>query len=266
MVQHKLLSSFVIAAISICQLGKGAEGQSCQDYVSALFDAKEFKPFVLHLFLLNTFSLLNPNSKQKQNALYKSSSQVSAEEGDYWTEVSKCSGCLGTSGCGYCLSTLTCLDGTADGPSDGSPCPNWLSEPNSCPVIPTCNVFTNCGDCAGAADCAWCSSQNTCMTISDVYSHDCTGTVFDAPCPVSYVTDNTVVGNLIVVADNQFGGGEVSFQGPCTDCNADGTFALALDATEVRFTMVVFVSPPFCANLLSFLCRATQPPLNPVFC
>lgn len=94
---------------------------------------------------------------------------VSAVEGDYWTEVGKCGGCLGVSGCGYCLSTLTCLDGTVDGPSDGSPCPNWLTQASGCPVIPSCSVFTTCGDCASANDCAWCSSQNSCMTISDVY-------------------------------------------------------------------------------------------------
>jgi len=47
------------------------------------------------------------------------SSFVSAVEGDYWTEVSQCSPCVTTAGCGYCLSTLTCLDGTVDGPSDG---------------------------------------------------------------------------------------------------------------------------------------------------
>ncbi|GMH56019.1 hypothetical protein TrRE_jg12439, partial [Triparma retinervis] len=156
---------------------------------------------------------------------------VSVVEGDYWTEVGKCGGCLATAGCGYCLSTLTCLDGTADGPGDGSPCPNWLSEPSGCPVIPRCNVFNNCGDCASSSDCAWCASQNLCMTISEVYSNDCTGTVFDAPCPVTYVTENTVVGNLVVVADSQFGGGEVSFEGPCVDCNADGSFGLTLDAT-----------------------------------
>ena len=36
-------------------------------------------------------------------------------------------------GCGYCLSTLQCVDGTAIGPSDGSPCPSWIFEAGVCP-------------------------------------------------------------------------------------------------------------------------------------
>lgn len=47
--------------------------------------------------------------------------------------MSNCTSCVGVGGCGYCLSTLQCVDGTASGPSDGSPCPSWISEPDVCP-------------------------------------------------------------------------------------------------------------------------------------
>ncbi|CAN0162239.1 unnamed protein product, partial [Hapterophycus canaliculatus] len=49
------------------------------------------------------------------------------------TDVSNCTSCVGVGGCGYCLSTLQCVDGTSIGPSDGSPCPSWISEPDVCP-------------------------------------------------------------------------------------------------------------------------------------
>lgn len=49
------------------------------------------------------------------------------------TDVSNCTSCVGVGGCGYCLSTLQCVDGTESGPSDGSPCPSWISEPDVCP-------------------------------------------------------------------------------------------------------------------------------------
>ena len=44
------------------------------------------------------------------------------------SEVAQCGGCVGTGGCGYCLSTLRCVEGSAVGPSDGSPCPNWYDH------------------------------------------------------------------------------------------------------------------------------------------
>jgi hypothetical protein len=42
------------------------------------------------------------------------------------SEVTQCNPCVKANGCGFCLSTLRCLDGGEEGPSDGSPCPNWL--------------------------------------------------------------------------------------------------------------------------------------------
>lgn len=42
---------------------------------------------------------------------------------------------------------------------------------------------------------------------------DCRGLVFDPPCPSSYISDNVVVGNLIIKADPTFGGGIVNISG-----------------------------------------------------
>ena len=61
------------------------------------------------------------------------SSLNSLEDRPYWTEVATCTPCASLSGCGYCLSTLACVEGDDSGPSDGSPCPE--------------------------CDCAWCASE-----------------------------------------------------------------------------------------------------------
>jgi hypothetical protein len=99
------------------------------------------------------------------------------------------------------------------------------------PAIPTCETHTTCDGCAGIDDCAWCASEKKCMTVSDIFSRDCRGTVFELPCPASFVaglcsppyfysvttsyllTENRVVGNLIVEPDPVFGGGHISASG-----------------------------------------------------
>ncbi|CAM9928839.1 unnamed protein product, partial [Ectocarpus sp. 8 AP-2014] len=98
-----------------------------------------------------------------------------------------CTSCVGVGGCGYCLSTLQCVDGTSSGPSDGSPCPTWISEPDVCPETPRCGEYPECTTCAEDEDCAWCASEGACVTVSEIFSTDCRGTVFDLPCPTSFV-------------------------------------------------------------------------------
>ena len=134
----------------------------------------------------------------------------------YWSEVKNCSACASTNGCGFCLSSLLCLRGDNIGPSDGTPCPSWVNSiaQNECPVEPTCSERLSCSECATVDDdCAWCSSQNACMTVADVFSKDCRGTVFDLPCPESFVAVNRVVGNLVVESDTVFGGGYFQIKG-----------------------------------------------------
>ncbi len=55
-------------------------------------------------------------------------------------------------------------------------------------VLPSCSQFSdNCTSCAGKDNCAWCASTNTCLTVSEIFSSNCRGTVFDLPCPDSFV-------------------------------------------------------------------------------
>ena len=71
------------------------------------------------------------------------------------------------------------------------------------------------------------------MTISDAFSQDCTGLVFEPPCPDTYVADNVIVGNLMVQADTAFGGGGLNVSG--TSVLTDGSVAaweMTLDSAE----------------------------------
>ena len=147
------------------------------------------------------------------------------------SEVSHCGGCVSTGGCGYCLSTLRCVEGSSLGPVDGSPCPNWLFEtPSHCPIVPQCDAHPDCGSCAAVEDCAWCASDSKCMTVTEIFNQDCRATVFDPPCPTSFVEDKQVVGNLAVVADPMFGGGEFS----ASDLSGKYRLAITKDELEAR--------------------------------
>lgn len=135
-------------------------------------------------------------------------------DGPYWDKVAMCGGCLDTAGCGYCLSTLECMDGDSIGPKDGSSCPSWISSKDECPVKPICHQFVSCNACANIDECAWCASEKSCMTVSDIFNTNCRGTVFDLPCPASFVGVNRVIGNLVVEEDPVFGGGHFRVTGP----------------------------------------------------
>lgn len=52
---------------------------------------------------------------------------------------------------------------------------------------PRCSEYPGCSPCAEDEDCAWCASADSCMTVSEIFSIDCRGTVFDLPCPDSFV-------------------------------------------------------------------------------
>ncbi|CAM9298518.1 unnamed protein product, partial [Phaeothamnion confervicola] len=167
----------------------------------------------------------------------------------------KCPGCLAVAGCGYCLSTLQCLEGTISGPGGGAPCPNWLADDEACPGVPHCDEYEGCDACAGDDACAWCASAGVCLTVSDIFGSECRGLVFDPPCPTSFiggtlflsllsiitfnrqqrlrlqkfVVENRVVGDLVVEADPLFGGGRVTASGT----TATGQpFSLALNETH----------------------------------
>jgi hypothetical protein len=155
-------------------------------------------------------------------------------ESPFWIEAANrvCVECVEQEGCGYCLSTLRCVDGGNQGPTDGSPCPNWVHENGQCPEVPACSSHSECSACAAMEDCAWCASDKKCMTVGDVFSTDCRGTVFDLPCPDSYITENRVVGNMIVESDPAFGGGHLLASGPGSDPAQD--FTLVVDSATFK--------------------------------
>lgn len=65
------------------------------------------------------------------------------------------------------------------------------------------------------------------MTVTEIFNQDCKATVFDPPCPTSFVEDKQVIGNLAVVADPMFGGGEF------TATDASDTFRFAVTKEEI---------------------------------
>ena len=121
-------------------------------------------------------------------------SQFSSKDSDdFWVSVGSCSSCTESKGCGFCESTLQCLNGTSSGPSDSMPCPSWSFEANSCPIVPNCEDYLDCSGCAMQDQCAWCASESLCTTISDAFSRDCRGLVFEPPCPDKYVSGQIVL-------------------------------------------------------------------------
>ena len=79
--------------------------------------------------------------------------------------------------------------------------------------LPNCGDYSDCGSCALMNECAWCASQNECVTTSSAFSRDCGALVFELPCPESYLNENVIVGNLALVSDPTFGGGELNVTG-----------------------------------------------------
>lgn len=70
-----------------------------------------------------------------------------------------------------------------------SPGPCCDSVPPCLAVTPACHEYTvdGCAGCAGRDECAWCASLQQCMTVSEIFSANCRGQVFDLPCPESFV-------------------------------------------------------------------------------
>jgi hypothetical protein len=120
-------------------------------------------------------------------------SQFSSKDSDdFWVSVGRCPSCTEDIGCGFCESTLQCLNGTASGPSDGKACPSWSFGLDSCPAVPNCEDYIDCSGCAMQDQCAWCASESICTTISDAFSRDCRGLIFEPPCPEKYVSGNCI--------------------------------------------------------------------------
>lgn len=68
---------------------------------------------------------------------------------------SACSECLSRPGCGFCMSTGECLNGSDHGQAQQPQCPFWLASGALCPIEPTCDDYVNCGHCVEDQSCAW---------------------------------------------------------------------------------------------------------------
>lgn len=133
--------------------------------------------------------------------------------------MGNCTSCLSTPGCGFCLSSLECLTGSANGPASGPGCPDWIVSSSSCPgnyilvllfcfilllqrasqavccaVPPACGGYNDCASCADVDECAWCASESRCISLSEAFSSNCRGTVFIPPCPASFVAGERLDG------------------------------------------------------------------------
>lgn len=133
---------------------------------------------------------------------------------------------------------------------------------HNCPfsAVPNCGEYGDCNRCAMHDQCAWCASESMCTTIADAFSMDCRGLVFEPPCPDTYVsgipppphtdkfclvmishkflTENVVVGNLVVRADPTFGGGEFNVSGISNFPN------LSTCLTHSLFYIMIFLRVP----------------------
>lgn len=163
--------------------------------------------------------------------------------------------------CGFCLSSLECLAGDSDGPSSGVPCDEWIHTESeggglSCPVDPQCSSRADCYECTIVDECAWCASEFACMTTEETFVNECRGTVYDLPCPESFIANNRIVGNLYVEPDSVFGGGELVVTGTTADGDDFG-----VEFTGDEMTVVFFYSfslsqqnAPTVIDLIATLC------------
>ena len=70
----------------------------------------------------------------------------------------------------------------------------------------------------------------------------CRGTVFDAPCPDSFVGVNRVVGNLLVESDPSFGGGEFHLQGQSSTDDSSWSASFTEDSFALEAARSVTIS------------------------
>ena len=109
--------------------------------------------------------------------------RFSNDGGDYYEAISDCGACAANPSCGFCLSTLQCMERGSNGPLSGLPCNYWLTAAAECPEIPQCEQLSSCGVCVDMEGCAWCASEQRCLTVSEIFLSECEGSIFDPPCP-----------------------------------------------------------------------------------
>ena len=81
--------------------------------------------------------ILHMCSAHYGNATSNNSCSVysSLDTDDFWISLGLCIPCIQLSGCGFCQSTLQCMNGTSYGPNNGFPCAVWTYSTDKCRVF-----------------------------------------------------------------------------------------------------------------------------------
>jgi hypothetical protein len=166
MFKYFLLVALVIAAVS---------AQNATSCTAAENRSNCFKCLSLNnaCFFCSSLGCME-NAQAKHEACIASdgseTSAVSAcPDPCYNPDNNGCTECLSSS-CGFCLTSGTCMTGSASGPSYKS-CGSWryrasesaLSVPQTCTAYQTCSAITNCNSCVSVAQsattpCVWCGA------------------------------------------------------------------------------------------------------------
>ena len=94
-------------------------------------------------------------------------------------------------------------------------------------VESACEDRADCAGCVSEESCSWCASERRCMDMSEIFTSDCHGTIFDAPCPSSLIPETRIVGDFILEPDGRFGGGHLLSAG------ADFEFLISDEAVKL---------------------------------
>ena len=151
--------------------------------------------------------------------------------------LSRCGSCTDIPGCRFCLTSLACVDGSTNQTytvgDEEETCREFVDIPTSCPKLNSCNYYTSCATCVSAGEgCSWCESLDICMDTSEMSLVHCEGKIqFEQECPYPFTPTTEVEGNLLVLGDTEYGGGNLIVSGPCNkgDCNTNGFHSLTVD-------------------------------------
>ena len=153
-------------------------------------------------------------------AIYPSSGGTTST--DPCANLNSCNGCTGNNGCGWCSGSSTCMAGDSSGPTSGSCSRGWAADLTACTTTAPnpddpCSQFssTGCGGCTNYDGCGFCSTNNQCMSGSQMGgSNDgsCGGSSW------SWFTSDCTSGTTTPA-------GTAAFGEPCsqaTDCSSGG--------------------------------------------
>ena len=127
-----------LAYMFACCLHNCRAGQICQQQINGFFyllilicntimviiDLREWVHGLFLLYICSSALFVIPTVSTDNNSLCGVYSSLDTD--DFWESVGRCIPCIQSTGCGFCQSTLQCLDGTLNGPSNGFPCPTWM--------------------------------------------------------------------------------------------------------------------------------------------